>query len=358
MASFAPGTKARSAFSGPKKLSGGRSRSSSRSTVSTKSRRSSRRFTAASGSSISRPSGSARMETSSIVGASKIARDITELRKARDRQHLLMREMSPRVRHLFAPYGSIVGLSVHSAKSPQELAELARARLSALARAHDLTFSHGEDVDRPTTLQAVVRTIVAPFNEPEAPRITFSGIDAGVSSSAVTSLALLLHEFATNAVKYGALSGATGTVKVALAEEGDAMVVYWSEQGDRQSTRRGAARDSAACCREPRCLTNLAANLSGTGGLRDLRSASLFLERASLHKSATRHRFARLVARRGLSRGRNDRRGLWPAPIDGPPIPSPGLDTRSRFAYGFRPSRCRIAPESSLQASPGCRRSE
>ena len=144
-----------------------------------------------------------------------------------------MREMSHRVRNLFALSGGIVGLSARSAKSPQELAEAARARLAALARAHDLTFAQGfgEDIDRPTTLQAIVRTIVAPFNEPETPRIMLSGIDTGVSGSAVTSLALLLHEFATNAAKYGALSGAAGTVKVALAEEGDTVVVHWTEQG-------------------------------------------------------------------------------------------------------------------------------
>ena len=168
-----------------------------------------------------------------IVGASKIARDITELRKARDRQHLLMREMSHRVKNLFALSGSIVGLSARSAKSPQELAESTRARLSALARAHALTFSHDFDdaAHQPTTLQSLVRTIVAPFDEPEDPRIALSGIDAGVSGAAVTSFALLLHEFATNAAKYGALSSATGTVKVDFREEGDAIVVDWTERG-------------------------------------------------------------------------------------------------------------------------------
>jgi PAS domain S-box-containing protein len=168
-----------------------------------------------------------------IVGASKIARDITELRKARDRQHLLLKEMSHRVKNLFALSGSIVGLSARSAKSPHELAESTRARLSALARAHALTFSHGfgEDARQPTTLQSLVQTIVAPFDEPEYPRIAISGTDAGVSGSAITSLALLLHEFATNAAKYGALSADAGSVKVIFAEEGDSIVVHWTEHG-------------------------------------------------------------------------------------------------------------------------------
>ena len=168
-----------------------------------------------------------------IVGASKIARDITELTKARERQRLLLREMSHRVKNLFALSGSIVGLSARLAKSPHELAESTRARLSALARAHALTFSDGfDDAERlPTTLQSLVRTIVAPFDEPDHPRIAVSGTDAGVSGSAVTSLALLLHEFATNAAKYGALSSANGSVEVVFADQDDAILVDWTERG-------------------------------------------------------------------------------------------------------------------------------
>ena len=168
-----------------------------------------------------------------IVGASKIARDITELKKAREQQRLLLREMSHRVRNLFALSGSIVGLSARSAKSPAALAESARARLSALARAHALTFS-GDFADharQPASLHSLVQTIVAPFNEPEHPRIAISGIDGPISGPAVTSLALLLHEFATNAAKYGALSAESGSVKVVFAEEGDSIVIRWTERG-------------------------------------------------------------------------------------------------------------------------------
>jgi PAS domain S-box-containing protein len=168
-----------------------------------------------------------------IVGASKIARDITELKKARERQRLLLREMSHRVNNLFALSGSIVGLSARSAKSPRELADSTRARLSALARAHALTFSDGFGGDAPlsTTLQSLARTIVAPFNEPEHQRIAISGIDGAVCGSAVTSFALLLHEFATNATKYGALSADMGSVEVVFAEEGESIVVHWTEHG-------------------------------------------------------------------------------------------------------------------------------
>jgi PAS domain S-box-containing protein len=168
-----------------------------------------------------------------VVGASKIARDITDLRRARDRQHLLLREMSHRVKNLFALSGSIVGLSARSAKSPQELAESTRARLAALARAHALTFSHGfgQAAPEPTTLQSLVRTIVAPFDEAGQPRIVPSGIDAGISGSAVTSIALLFHEFATNAAKYGALSAPAGHIEIVCTEANGEFALTWRERG-------------------------------------------------------------------------------------------------------------------------------
>jgi two-component sensor histidine kinase len=145
----------------------------------------------------------------------------------------LLREMSHRVRNLFTLSGSIVGLSARSAKSPRELADSTRARLAALARAHALTFSDGfgDAALQPTTLQSLVRIIMAPFDEPEHPRIAISGVDGRVSGSPVVSLALLLHEFATNAAKYGALSTDTGLVKVVFADEGDSVVVDWTEHG-------------------------------------------------------------------------------------------------------------------------------
>ncbi len=174
-----------------------------------------------------------------VVGASKIARDITDVRRIREHQQLLLREMSHRVKNLFAVSGSIVGLSARSAKTPKELAESTRSRLAALARAHSLTFSRGfnQSAPEPTTLQSLVRIIVAPFDDTEKSRIALSGIDVGVSGASVTSLALLLHEFATNAAKYGALSTDKGLVEVVVAQEDGSVIVSWTEKdGPRVST--------------------------------------------------------------------------------------------------------------------------
>ena len=79
-----------------------------------------------------------------IIGASKIARDITERRRAREQQTLLLREMSHRVKNLFAVASGVVTLSARSADSPASMAQAVRERLDALTRAHELTRPVGQ----------------------------------------------------------------------------------------------------------------------------------------------------------------------------------------------------------------------
>jgi PAS domain S-box-containing protein len=172
-----------------------------------------------------------RDENGRIIGASTIAHDIGELKRARERQRLLLREMSHRVKNLFALAGSVVTLSGRSATTPQEVVSSVRERLAALARAQALTFSDGETSPQPTSLHALIHAIVAPFDDPGAPRIAITGIDAPVSGGAVTALALLVHEFATNAAKYGPLSADEGTIAIECAEVGDNIAVTWTERG-------------------------------------------------------------------------------------------------------------------------------
>lgn len=169
-----------------------------------------------------------------IVGASKIARDITERRLADERQRLLLREMNHRVKNLFTVAISLVTLSARSAATPAELAASVAARLEALSRAHALTIPSvsGETVEteQATTLHALIRTLVAPFeNNPDSSRVRIEGVDVPVSGNAATSLSLLLHEFATNATKYGALSTPEGTIDILCADEGERFVLTWAE---------------------------------------------------------------------------------------------------------------------------------
>lgn len=173
-----------------------------------------------------------------VVGASKIARDITQQRRAQEQQKLLLREMNHRIKNLFTIASSLVSLSARSATTPAELASTVGARLAALARAHDLTLSRtpgsAAPVDASTTLHALITTIIAPYDD-QSPagrsRVTISGCDIALSGEAVTSFALLLYEFATNAAKYGALSTATGRIEIECSDEGQQFLLTWKEQG-------------------------------------------------------------------------------------------------------------------------------
>jgi PAS domain S-box-containing protein len=174
--------------------------------------------------------------TGAIVGASNIARDITERKRGQEQERLLVREMNHRIKNLFALASSIISLSARDADTPQALKARATDRLTALARVHSLTLArHGPDdgaVTMPTTLHGLINAILAPYAEgPDgAPRIRLSGDDVELSSSATTSFALLVHEFATNAAKYGALSGEHGRITIETLRSGDRLIVTWTER--------------------------------------------------------------------------------------------------------------------------------
>jgi PAS domain S-box-containing protein len=175
-------------------------------------------------------------ERGEVVGASKIARDISERKRAEETQALLLREMNHRVKNLFALVGSLLSLSTRFATTPQELADAVRERLAALARAHALTLpDHAKDAptDRSTTLHALVQTISSPHLAPDGcgGRFSIGGPDLRVGQNAVTGLALLLHEFATNAAKYGSLSSTSGRVTVGWIIEQNELSLTWREDG-------------------------------------------------------------------------------------------------------------------------------
>ncbi|QND46603.1 PAS domain S-box protein (plasmid) [Rhizobium lusitanum] len=185
-----------------------------------------------------------------VIGASKIARDITERRRAEEQQHLLIREMDHRVKNLFSIASSVVSLSARTAKTPGELASAVSARLNALASAHALTVPRTSEAatrsEQTTTLHALIRTIVAPYDvsiDNRQSRAIVTGPDIAIGGSAVTSFALLLHEFATNAAKYGALSNPDGRIDIVCLEEGANFILTWTESGgppvDRQTDGDG-----------------------------------------------------------------------------------------------------------------------
>ncbi|WLG53032.1 PAS domain S-box protein [Pseudomonas sp. FP1742] len=168
-----------------------------------------------------------------VIGAAKIARDITERRQAEEQKSLLIREMDHRVKNLFTLANSVVSLSARSATTSSELASAVCARLNALARAHTLTIPHGLSSEQPTTLHALIQTIIAPYaggDDNSQSRAVVTGPDITIEGTSVTSFALLLHEFATNAAKYGALSVPEGLLDISCSESEELFTLVWRER--------------------------------------------------------------------------------------------------------------------------------
>ena len=160
--------------------------------------------------------------------------DVTNQKNAQERQRLLAREADHRVKNIFANFHSIINLSVRSAGSPKEMAQALRGRLDALLRAKDLVrpgIMGTEHESEQTTMDALVRTVLQPYEDGSPHRIILNGPDVPVGAKAVTGLALVLHESATNAVKYGSLSRPDGSIRVTWDASGDEFHLDWDEIG-------------------------------------------------------------------------------------------------------------------------------
>lgn len=172
-----------------------------------------------------------------IIGASKVARDISDQVKYREHQTLVLNEMSHRVKNVLAVAGGLVGLSARSAQSPKAMAQAVQERLGAYSRAHELTRTSGAavawGVTRETTLHTLIRAIVAPYLDEtgEEANVSIEGQDITIDSNATASLALVLHEFTTNAAKYGALSTSAGRVTIASRAMDGRFELHWAERG-------------------------------------------------------------------------------------------------------------------------------
>jgi len=161
--------------------------------------------------------------------------DVTERKQSEEHQKLLLREMNHRVKNLFALTSGVVSLSARSGGTAQQMANSIRERLGALARAHDLIRpGMAGHSDEQTTLAALMRAILSPYVDPDATdeslRATISGPDVLIKGNAVTSLALVLHELATNAAKYGALSLPGGSIEVDWHLADGQLLLTWQER--------------------------------------------------------------------------------------------------------------------------------
>jgi two-component sensor histidine kinase len=172
-------------------------------------------------------------------------RDITaerraeaERKAAEERLQLLAREVDHRANNLLAVVQGTVQLS--KAADTEALKAVLIGRISALGRAHQLLAeARWEGAD----LRRLVEEELLAFSLGEAARVSIGGPDVALAPAAAQALAMALHELATNAAKYGALSVPSGRVSVDWArEDGGPLVLTWSERGGppvKKPSRRG-----------------------------------------------------------------------------------------------------------------------
>ena len=160
----------------------------------------------------------------SIVLVAEVLRSaLKDLAKSEERASLLAAEMKHRVKNAFAIASAISRQTSRNADSVAEYRAVLEGRLNALALAQDLASREATDA---TDLSELVRQICAPF---DLSRFGIAGPPFQLAHDLVPMMALLIHELATNAAKYGALSAPAGRVRIEWVREAAALLVDWQE---------------------------------------------------------------------------------------------------------------------------------
>jgi len=164
--------------------------------------------------------------------------DVTGRKQAEESSELLAGEMSHRVKNLLAIATGLTQITARSANSVPEMTSNLTQRLTALDRAHSLVRPLPNAQGRAALLGDLISILLAPYDETAAfsGRIRVAVARMGVGEQAATSLAMVIHELATNSVKYGSLSCDTGFLDVASKLEGDTLVLIWTETGGPKPT--------------------------------------------------------------------------------------------------------------------------
>ncbi|ACA17002.1 signal transduction histidine kinase [Methylobacterium sp. 4-46] len=177
-----------------------------------------------------------RDDAGALAGFLKILRDRTAQKKAEEHQALLLNELNHRVKNTLATVQAFTTQTLRSAASLAEAREAITARLIALSKAHDvLTDENWQGADLAQIVADALRL------HGDGQRCRWQGNPIRVSARIALALAMVLHELATNATKYGALSNAHGTVAVTwrIAEEDGeprraprlSLHLRWEERG-------------------------------------------------------------------------------------------------------------------------------
>jgi two-component sensor histidine kinase len=159
----------------------------------------------------------------SLIGT---AQDITERKEREEKEHLLMREINHRAKNML----SVVDAIAHqtAARNPEDFIDRFSERIQALSANQDLLVRNEWNG---VGIAELVRAQLAHFSDLIGSRITVHGPALRLKAASAQATGLALHELATNAGKYGALSNDTGRVAVLWQTEGDVFYMSWTERG-------------------------------------------------------------------------------------------------------------------------------
>lgn len=166
-----------------------------------------------------------------IFGFSAVFRDITERKRVEKHLRMVMRELSHRTKNLLAVIVAMVRQTARKSTDVAVLQSQLIQRLQSLSASHDLLVA--EDWTG-ASLEELVRAVLQPFTGNAADAVECKGLPVFVNATAAQNLGLALHELATNAAKYGALSTSAGRLRVEWSFETDAegqqrLVLHWKE---------------------------------------------------------------------------------------------------------------------------------
>ena len=165
--------------------------------------------------------------------------DITGRKQAEEGHELLAGEMSHRVKNLLAIAAGLTKITSRSSASIDDMSKQLTQRLMALGRAHDLVRPLPGTQGRAALIGDLLTVLLAPYDEQGAfaGRIRVAVPRIGIGERSATCLAMVVHELATNSLKYGALSVEAGLLDISGSVAGDDIKIDWTEHGGPDMTR-------------------------------------------------------------------------------------------------------------------------
>ncbi|APX24438.1 MAG: chemotaxis protein CheB [Rhodobacteraceae bacterium] len=172
-----------------------------------------------------------RVQSSRTTRVLGVLFDVTSEQEARSIRDMMLREMNHRVKNMFSIISGMVRIAGRSSETVEDLVESIQSRVNALARSHDMTQPAMDG--RNLMLEDAVRATLEPYEGQG--EWTVGGPPLPVARHDLTALSLLLHEWATNAAKYGVLGPAPGRLEVTWSRGDDGEITLtWNEIHDRE----------------------------------------------------------------------------------------------------------------------------